>query len=428
MFLPDGKHLLAATENRWAFVDVATAKVVRSFSELGCEEPVFTADNKHFLTGWSLVNSASGEELAIFERSAIPGRHPRPEVFSLAHRGYRVLARTVTPEGVVRMVAADEDHTWLATFPLGDGHRELTIGTNSLSDLAFSPDGSALLAGTSRDIRNPFDSQHIIGSARLVERWDATTGAVRFQPRTNEMPDIKLTFDPPAEPKVAAGRDTLTLADLGTARAWVTLHKEKGAGKLLGVSPGGRVMALLEDEHAITLRDAQTGKVSGKIPSKDVWDERIVFTADDEGVFTWLRDGDLVLWDTKTGAERKRWEMPGYTRALRLTPDGKDPAAVVILARKTNDLILWNVQLGESIAVLRGHTGYVETAAFSPDGQTLATGGDCVRLWDAVTGHSRGVLRTSSGDVGHVAFRPDGRALATGRFEHPICLWAAPSK
>ena len=46
-------------------------------------------------------------------------------------------------------------------------------------------------------------------------------------------------------------------------------------------------------------------------------------------------------------------------------------------------------------AALEGHTSLVRSAAFSPDGKTLVTGGAdrSIRLWDPATGKSRALHR-----------------------------------
>lgn len=60
------------------------------------------------------------------------------------------------------------------------------------------------------------------------------------------------------------------------------------------------------------------------------------------------------------------------------------------------------------------HEDGVTSASFSPDGQTLATGGyDCaVRLWETGTWNEVRVL--SGHRRGHVAFSPDGKTLVSG--------------
>jgi WD40 repeat protein len=60
------------------------------------------------------------------------------------------------------------------------------------------------------------------------------------------------------------------------------------------------------------------------------------------------------------------------------------------------------------------HGGRIHCLAFSPDGKTIATGGDdaVVRLWDAATGKQLRVSKRFSNPVASVSYHPKGKTLA----------------
>jgi len=76
---------------------------------------------------------------------------------------------------------------------------------------------------------------------------------------------------------------------------------------------------------------------------------------------------------------------------------------------------LWDVATGSGVLTLYGHAYAVTSVAFSPDGRLLASGGSAtIDLWDVATGNLVRTLEGHTGGVSEVVFSPDGRLLASG--------------
>jgi WD40 repeat protein len=77
--------------------------------------------------------------------------------------------------------------------------------------------------------------------------------------------------------------------------------------------------------------------------------------------------------------------------------------------------------------MLKGHSGLVMSAAFSPDGTHIVSGSidDTVRLWDAVSGIHVNTLVGHSNTVRSVAFSSDGTRIVSGSYDDTLQLWDA---
>ncbi|MFG3818211.1 WD40 repeat domain-containing protein, partial [Limnothrix redekei] len=84
-----------------------------------------------------------------------------------------------------------------------------------------------------------------------------------------------------------------------------------------------------------------------------------------------------------------------------------------------------NVASGQEIATLQGHSGWVLSVSWSPDGKTLATGSfdKTVKLWNVASGQEIATLQGHSGGVSSVSWSPDGKTLATDSYDNTVKLW-----
>jgi WD40 repeat protein/tRNA A-37 threonylcarbamoyl transferase component Bud32 len=105
----------------------------------------------------------------------------------------------------------------------------------------------------------------------------------------------------------------------------------------------------------------------------------------------------------------------GWVRAAAFSPDG----ARVVTGGSDGTARVWDARTGAQLLTLRGHTrddhgeAGVKSAAFSPDGARVLTvdGDGTARVWDAKTGAE---VVTRKGYHGAVAFSPDGTRVVSG--------------
>ena len=110
----------------------------------------------------------------------------------------------------------------------------------------------------------------------------------------------------------------------------------------------------------------------------------------------------------------------GKIDEITYSPDGS-----LLAVASTIGTWLYDTQTGEALDLLTGHTHLdgVMSVAFSPDGQTLASGGSrgAIRLWDVQTRTLKQTIHWA-GNIPSVAFSPDGQTLAGANVGY-IGLW-----
>lgn len=330
-----------------------------------------------------------------------------------------------------RLASAGRDATVKLWDRSARGHRELLLIKPTIaSALGFSP-GSDLLRICGRDgvvstlkvaDGSPVHAEKIEGTARapFAEMTpDGKNLATLDLQGTLTVCDIDDNSDPL---KVVAQGSIGTKPDVSRTGGMIA------AGGHIALVAGGRSVAIVEDGKDVLLIDPRRGNSRRSSPIRAFFT-----TSSSAGDLIASTDFNVpILWEPGTGQVRKAKD-PGHrddmhVLALAFSPDGRT------LATGGNDGVikLWKTDTMTCWADLLDHRGFVDALAFSPDGKVLASGGSdkTVRLWNVATGHDLLTLEGHTAMVRQIRFSPDGSTLMTYA-ENPgslpeVYLWPAP--
>ena len=115
----------------------------------------------------------------------------------------------------------------------------------------------------------------------------------------------------------------------------------------------------------------------------------------------------------------------GFVNSVCWSPDGKYFAS----GSYDETVKIWDVKSGKELKTLEGHSDCVNSVCWSPDGKYLASGSydATVKIWDAKSGECILTFEGHSSSVRSVCWSPYGKYLASGSWDNTVKIWDAKS-
>jgi WD40 repeat protein len=225
----------------------------------------------------------------------------------------------------------------------------------------------------------------------------------------------------------ADGRQVAGADDSGTVWRWDAgsdegrpMGRHEGAVQALALSPEGRFLASGDEAGAVRLWEA------GQAEARQVYRHKEAVTTlafSPEGRYLASGSMDHSVWLQPLGPGEGRRLDAGARGVLQVgfSPDG---TRLLCVSDEDVSVLPWQVDTGQRLTRLWGHSRTVRHFAFSPEGSRLATASDdgTVRIWDLRSGRGR-TLQGHKGPVLQVAFSPDGQHVASTGEDGAVRVW-----
>lgn len=376
---------------------------------------------KLFLSG-RMQKTLIGASLGLAMLASTVKAYPPPQWMQGGHSA-RITGVACSPDGAM-IASASEDGTLKLWSTNGTLVRTLTVQSNILTAIAWSPDGSKVAAGTYAGGSVKVGSTTHVGMG-LTLLWQApsgwTAGGVSLvRVITNGFKVTALAFTSDSA-RLACGcalgsNVVVSSADGSVVASRQAYNSRPSAVTSVAFSSSGMMASGCEDA-TIRVYNSSWSQLWSTTTAHSTNVTAVAFSADGSLLATASLDQTIKVWSTSAWTLRQT--LTGHAEgvnAVAFSPDGQK----IVSGCVDGTIKVWAVS-GECLVTIVGHALPVTGAVFSSDGRRVVSASEdsTIRLW-STNGSAVCTLGGQSHCLGPVVFSPDGRLCASAGDEQTI--------
>ena len=248
------------------------------------------------------------------------------------------LRLALSRDGLMAAIYGSDQEIGLWSVENGRSLGVLSEESSAISEVSFSPDGSRIVAVAWRRLAT---STPRTPSSNYAVVWDVGTRSVVARIDHEGRALLSAVFS-------SNGTRILTVSDNQRPQIWNAAR--------------GNLIATLGTEDSNSFRAMQA-----------------VFSPDSKLVAASCNDQTVKLWNAETGQFVASLPTSDFN-AISFSPD-----STLLISSKGDAGEVWDYKVGRRIAVLSGHSGKIDTVAFSPNGSRIITMSEDLtgHLWDS---------------------------------------------
>lgn len=283
--------------------------------------------------------------------------------------------------------------------------RTLSGHSDSVKSIAISPDGYSFASGS-------YD--------KTIKLWALPTGELLCTLTGHTKRINCIAISPDGQTLASSSEDmTIKLWALPTGDLLRTIIVRKGIVRSLNFSPNGQTL-ISSSGLEIKFWAVLTGRSIGTLVGHSNSARLVNFSPDGKSCVIGSLDGTLELWNPHSGKRLRRFLTPaGAITSVAFSPDGQT------LASGSNRIIeIWNPDTGKRLHTFSSQQSGSVYLAFSPDSRTLASSsGRSIDLWNLPSAQRIFSLSRHYKPVQSLAFSPNGSILISGSDDKTMKIW-----